>query len=154
MKWNTLHSFKEKFTRIYVARSLITVFFMVVVLTFEYIRTLAISNANKSSIDHLNILSRINSKVMYLNVFTLETILKHESVEVESENMVEYYGSLIYDDLVHLSEALKDNFLFNLDSYKELYFKIRNENICLNFFLNEPSFNFTGKWHWNFYSLE
>lgn len=145
MKWKALHDFKEKFTQIYLTKSLITVFLMIVILTIEYIRTLTISDANKSALDHLNVLSRVNSKVKYIDTFTLETIALNKAIEIENSDMVDYYGKLIYDDLNSLSDGLTDNFQLNLDSYKTLFFKIRNENICSNFFLNKPYYNFTGK---------
>jgi hypothetical protein len=59
--------------------------------------------------------------------------------------MVESYGSKIYDDLNSLNSDVKDAFHWSLDTYKNLFFSISNEDICRNFFIKKPEFNFLGK---------
>jgi hypothetical protein len=140
-----LNNFKEKFTQIYLAKSIVTALLIILLLAFDFIRSLGLADYNQSAMGHLNVLSRINSKVKYINLFTLETILKHEKISIEELDMVEYYGNLIYDDLNSLTTGVSNNFHFSLDTYKNLFFKISNEDICRNFFLNEPTYNFTSK---------
>ena len=58
--------------------------------------------------------------------------------------MVTEYGTRIYAELNEINFGIKDAFHSSLSKYKNLYFKISNENVCQNFFAVEPTYNFTG----------
>lgn len=103
-------------------------------MTYDFILSLSISNSSLTAMKHLNVLSRLNPKVKYLNVLTLETVAIHETIQMEESDMVDYYGNLIYDDLNSLTTGVSTDLHFKLDDYKTLFFKIANENICSNFF--------------------
>lgn len=82
-KFEALNNFKEKFTQIYIFKSVVTSVLIILVLVLNHIWTLNISSSTIKAMSHLNVLSRINSKVKFINKFTLETVQSHQKVSME-----------------------------------------------------------------------
>ena len=143
-KREVLNSFKEGFTQVYLFKALITSFILSLILVGNYLWTSQLCSSAIHASTHLNHLSELNTKLKYLNIFTLETVAQNSIYRLEGKNMIEEYGNQIYDMLNKLNSDVKQSFHFTLTSYEEMYSKISNEDICQNFFANEPSYNFTG----------
>jgi hypothetical protein len=84
-KFEALNNFKVKFIQVYIFKSIVSSVSVILILVLNYLWTINMGSNNISAMNHLNVLSRINSKVKFINMFTLESVQLHDTIQLEGK---------------------------------------------------------------------
>ena len=85
-KSEVLNNFKEKFTQVYLFKSLATTTLIITILILNHLWNVSLIDSKRRAINHMYQLSSINAKIKYLNMFTFQTVVDHSQIKLEGNN--------------------------------------------------------------------